>query len=214
MTIRPCAAAPRKPDASTLSLLLSALLASSCRADSLATSFALGQTAVTTSSITRQLFKAEDADALTAKLPNTPEDHCQLTKGSWCTSFYYQEENPRPAPPQGDKDCPKDCNGVGQCNHDTGYCNCPVGWQGTDCSEPRTRPCWRMGKDKRDKNWTKWRDWSHSRCAGICDDMNSMCYCPPETKFGHIMAPEGSPLGTPPVKVGRPLYWCQPSSVR
>ena len=40
-----------------------------------------------------------------------------------------------------------------------------------------------------------------------------MCYCPPETKYGHIPAPEGSPLGTPPVKRGRPIYWCQPSTV-
>ncbi len=48
---------------------------------------------------------------------------------------------------------------------------------------------------------------------GICDDDIAMCYCPPETKFGHQPAPPGSPLGTPPAKRGRPMYWCQPSSV-
>ena len=40
-----------------------------------------------------------------------------------------------------------------------------------------------------------------------------MCYCPPETKYGHVLAPAGSPLGTPPVKKGRPLYMCHPSTV-
>ena len=49
--------------------------------------------------------------------------------------------------------------------------------------------------------------------AGVCDTDIAMCYCPPETRYGHVAAPKGSPLGTPPVKVGRPLYWCQPSSV-
>ncbi|PNH01148.1 putative glucuronoxylan glucuronosyltransferase F8H, partial [Tetrabaena socialis] len=46
----------------------------------------------------------------------------------------------------------------------------------------------------------------------ICDDDNSMCYCPPETKFGRREAPAGSPPGTPPLQRGRPMYWCQPSS--
>ncbi|PNH08225.1 hypothetical protein TSOC_005205 [Tetrabaena socialis] len=48
--------------------------------------------------------------------------------------------------------------------------------------------------------------------AGICDDDNSMCYCPPETKFGRREAPAGSPPGSPPLQRGRPMYWCQPSS--
>lgn len=31
------------------------------------------------------------------------------------------------APPQGDKRCPNDCNGVGVCQADFGYCLCPAG---------------------------------------------------------------------------------------
>ena len=68
--------------------------------------------------------------------------------------------------PRGDKDCPKDCSGVGNCHYDTGTCYCPAGYGGDDCSLPRKRPCWRMGTDKRDEGWHKFTEWSHSRCAG------------------------------------------------
>ena len=52
------------------------------------------------------------------------------------------------------------------------------------------------------------------RPPGICDDDIAMCYCPPGTKYGHIPAPEGSPPGTLPVQIGRPLYNCNPKEVR
>ena len=48
---------------------------------------------------------------------------------------------------------------------------------------------------------------------GVCDDDTSMCYCPPETKYGRREAPEGSPPGTPPLQAGRPMFWCQPATV-
>eukprot|EP00198_Chlamydomonas_reinhardtii_P007427 XP_001696764.1 exostosin-like glycosyltransferase [Chlamydomonas reinhardtii] len=38
-----------------------------------------------------------------------------------------------------------------------------------------------------------------------CDEDLAMCYCPPGTKYGREPAPAGSPPGTPPVKVGRPM---------
>ena len=42
-----------------------------------------------------------------------------------------------------------------------------------------------------------------------------MCYCPPGTKYGREPAPAGSPPGTPPVKVGRPMGdSCKPNRVR
>ena len=137
---------------------------------------------------------------------------CQMTKGDWCKSFRNQELLPVKPPKRGDLDCPNKCSGVGNCDYDTGTCWCPAGYGGEDCSAPRKRPCWRMGEDKRDLGWTKYHEWSHSRCAGVCDDDIAMCYCPPETRHGHIAAPAGSPLGTPPIKVGRPLYWCHPST--
>ncbi|KAG2488200.1 hypothetical protein HYH03_013194 [Edaphochlamys debaryana] len=144
--------------------------------------------------------------------PATSKDHCSVTIGTWCGPFYEQTPTKRPSPPRGSQECPNNCNGVGQCQYDTGLCYCPVGFGGPDCTAPRKRPCWRMGADKRDEGWHVHEEWSHSRCAGICDDTNSMCYCPPETKFGRIEAPPGSPPGSPPNKTGRPMYWCQPAT--
>ena len=49
--------------------------------------------------------------------------------------------------------------------------------------------------------------------AGVCDPLDGFCYCPPETKYGRVLAPEGSPPGTPPVKWGRALHMCNPRYV-
>ncbi|GAX75781.1 hypothetical protein CEUSTIGMA_g3224.t1 [Chlamydomonas eustigma] len=147
-----------------------------------------------------------------SKLPPGKEGHCQVTRGDWCGPYIEQVPVPSRPAPRGDVSCPNDCGGVGNCDYDTGACYCPAGYGGGDCSEERKRPCWRMGPDKRDLDWIKYPEWSHSRCAGICDEDIAMCYCPPETKYGHVLPPEGSPLGSSPMKIGRPLYWCQPSS--
>lgn len=137
---------------------------------------------------------------------------CKATQGDWCEKYRTQDPLPVKPVPRGDKSCPNDCHNVGNCDYDTGTCWCPAGYGGPDCSTPRKRPCWRMGKDRRDESWTNYEEWSHSRCAGICDDDIAMCYCPPETRHGHIMAPATAPLGSPPIKIGRPLYWCHPST--
>ena len=34
---------------------------------------------------------------------------------------------PMQAPPRGNKTCPNDCNGVGNCHAEYGYCQCPAG---------------------------------------------------------------------------------------
>eukprot|EP00798_Chlamydomonas_sp_ICE-L_P004875 gene4876-34638_t len=105
--------------------------------------------------------------------------------------------------PRGDTPCLNNCSGVGVCQFDIGLCYCPAGFGGDDCSQPRKRPCWRMGEDKRDLDWHKYTEWTHSRCAGICDDDVAMCAGICDDDVWH---------GTPPIKQGRPLYWCQPSN--
>ena len=50
-----------------------------------------------------------------------------MTRGDWCGQYERQEPIPTKPPPRGDKQCPKDCNGVGNCNYDTGLCDCPAG---------------------------------------------------------------------------------------
>ncbi|GIL48810.1 hypothetical protein Vafri_5227 [Volvox africanus] len=159
----------------------------------------------------QNLSEAPRAPAL-PPLPQTPEEHCALTIGSWCGPYYRQTPTQRPPPKRGNTSCPNNCSGLGQCQYDFGICYCPAGYGGADCSQPRKRPCWRMDSNKRDLGWHEFTEWSHSRCAGICDDDIAMCYCPPETKYGRIEAPHGAPPGTPPVRAGRPLYWCQPST--
>ncbi|GLC75556.1 hypothetical protein PLESTF_001656500 [Pleodorina starrii] len=145
-------------------------------------------------------------------LPELPEQRCFLTRGSWCHQFFNQDPAPRYPPKYHDKPCPANCSGVGVCNHEHGLCYCPAGWGGADCSQPRKRPCAHMGAGKRDAGWHNLTAWSHTRCAGVCDDDIAMCYCPPETKYGRREAPPGSAPGTPPQQQGRPLFMCTPGT--
>lgn len=47
--------------------------------------------------------------------------------------------------------------------------------------------------------------------AGFCDETIGACYCPSNTTYGRIPAPEDAPLDAPPVRLGRPMnWWCQP----
>ncbi len=55
---------------------------------------------------------------------------CGLTHGAWCRKFHRQLAVPFKPVPRGSKSCPQDCSGVGNCNHDTGLCECPAGAQG------------------------------------------------------------------------------------
>ena len=93
---------------------------------------------------------------------------CSLARGSWCAGFQQQEAVARRAPPRGDKLCPGDCGGVGNCNADSGSCVCPAGWGGDDCMTPDKRVCYNMGPDKRDKAPTTDPFWTWSRCSGAC----------------------------------------------
>ncbi|GLC34055.1 hypothetical protein PLESTB_000832400 [Pleodorina starrii] len=151
---------------------------------------------------------------------------CRLVRGTWCGDFLRQEAVPTRAVPRGDKDCPNGCSGWGNCNHDTGLCDCPAGRGGPDCGQEVKRPCASghrdkrfpnntqpvssIGPDKLDLNVTA-EGWTASRCFGYCYDDLAACFCG-EGAFRHIPAPAGSPPWTPPLQWGRPLSdGCQPN---
>ena len=50
-----------------------------------------------------------------------------MAKGSWCGAYLRQDMVPYKTAPRGDKECPNACSGWGNCNHDTGLCECPAG---------------------------------------------------------------------------------------
>ncbi|KAG2455017.1 hypothetical protein HYH02_000842 [Chlamydomonas schloesseri] len=149
------------------------------------------------------------------------KQRCAFTKGTWCTNYAKQEPVPWKPAPRGSKECPGGCNNVGRCNYDTGLCDCPAGWTGLGCKTPQKRPCTHkqrkgdpgenatqpyshIGPDGRDLDWTNVpHPQYYSRCGGICDDDVAICYC--DGPMGRIPAPPGSPPGTPPLQVGRPL---------
>jgi hypothetical protein len=66
---------------------------------------------------------------------------CRLTRGGWCGLYERQTPFSFKAAPRGSKQCPNNCTNVGNCNHDTGLCDCPAGWTGKDCSDILLRPC-------------------------------------------------------------------------
>jgi hypothetical protein len=57
---------------------------------------------------------------------------CGQSQGTWCRRFHRQQALPFKKAPRGSKTCPKDCNGVGNCNADTGICECPAGGRISD----------------------------------------------------------------------------------
>ena len=52
---------------------------------------------------------------------------CSPTLGNWCRKYHRAPSQPFKPVPRGSKQCPKDCSGVGNCNHDSGLCECPAG---------------------------------------------------------------------------------------
>ncbi|KAJ9511254.1 hypothetical protein QJQ45_017152, partial [Haematococcus lacustris] len=150
---------------------------------------------------------------------------CRVTRSTWCGQYHKQPPLAWAPAPRGSKLCPNNCSFTGNCNHDTGQCDCPAGWEGLDCSTRRSRPCtnrFRSAGDEpaghidvngRDLDWTV-PGWKASRCPGICDDTYAACYC--DGKYGFIPPPPPSaqhPYGSPPVKYGRMLGdHCFPST--
>ncbi|MEW5301912.1 MAG: hypothetical protein WDW36_004736 [Sanguina aurantia] len=127
---------------------------------------------------------------------------CAMTVGGWCRDFLEQTKIKWMAPPRGDTPCPNNCSSVGRCNYDIGYCDCPSQRHVGSNAEEMAQPLSHIGPDMRDLDTSAYGN-MYSRCAGICDDDNAVCYC--DGPFGRIPPAPGSPAGAPPLKVGRPL---------
>lgn len=57
---------------------------------------------------------------------------CRTTHGNWCMDYWLQMPLAEgKAAPRGDKPCPNNCSGVGNCNYDLGVCDCPAGMWGS-----------------------------------------------------------------------------------
>ncbi|GLI60030.1 hypothetical protein VaNZ11_002095 [Volvox africanus] len=150
------------------------------------------------------------------------EKRCRGTMGGWCGGYEQQQPVPLRPAPRGNRNCPRNCSGVGNCNYDTGTCDCPAGSQGEDCGTVLLRPCTNsfrveganpaghIDDDGRDLRLTD-PGYTESRCTGICDPVTARCFC--DGKYRRVNPPKGSPPGTPAPVRGRPLgnHVCQVS---
>lgn len=107
---------------------------------------------------------------------------CTGTLGTWCSAASAQTPQPFKPPPRGDKDCPDNCQDIGNCNHATGLCMCPAGYTGPNCGTSQKRPCTdhtRLNTERGYKNIVRSNvdeigldldvtknGWTASRCAG------------------------------------------------
>lgn len=144
-------------------------------------------------------------------------DLCELTTGSWCGQYWSQEPSPAKPPPRGNKQClwEGDCNNVGVCDGMKGWCRCPAGWAGDDCTTRMKRPCSQKQNlagfepDIQPIDWTM--EGNTLRCAQFCDDDIGMCFCNSTWAYGRVSAETPIP-GMPPLRRGRTLgLHCQPS---
>ena len=73
-------------------------------------------------------------DPIAAADPAVAKERCRSTRGDWCGRYLAQEPIPAKPPPQGNQTCLWKCNSVGTCDAMKGWCRCPAGWMGDDCS--------------------------------------------------------------------------------
>ncbi|KAK9805311.1 hypothetical protein WJX73_000673 [Symbiochloris irregularis] len=144
-------------------------------------------------------------------------DMCAGTLGTWCQDYQAQKPFMSKAWSSSDWRCSdENCNNVGNCNRDIGICDCMAGWTGDDCKTRQLRPC--TNKHRKSgfqpqgppQNSSE-PGWTASRCAGVCDDDRAICYC--NGTLGRIPPAPGSPPGTPPLQLGRPMVLeeCNPN---
>ncbi|PNH07165.1 hypothetical protein TSOC_006411 [Tetrabaena socialis] len=155
---------------------------------------------------------------------------CAGVRGTWCGEFLRQAQVATKPVPRGSTECPGACSGWGNCNHDTGRCECPAGRGGPDCGQEVKRPCTHRYRRPDEHNLSlpmghinpdgsdidvRKPGWVASRCFGHCWDDVATCFCGEDSKFRRIPAPPGSPPWTPPLQWGRPLAdGCQPNRDR
>eukprot|EP00798_Chlamydomonas_sp_ICE-L_P013136 gene13136-3459_t len=130
---------------------------------------------------------------------------CQFITGDWCRGYVMQKPVLGKPAPRGSHECLRRCNG----------------WTGDACEIRDAQPCTNRFRTndrgdqsipashidphtKEDLGWMN-HGWTASRCGGVCDDDVAACYCGGDSKYRRIPAPPGSPPGTPPLQLGRPL---------
>ncbi|PSC68519.1 exostosin-like glycosyltransferase [Micractinium conductrix] len=117
---------------------------------------------------------------------------------------------------QGNRTClwgnaQQQCNFVGVCDAMAGWCACPAGWRGDDCSTRMRRPCSQHRRpDGSFEPYDQPTDPSLGgmtmACAELCDEDVGFCYCNSTFPHGRIPAAITDPPGTPPLRQGRPLH--------
>ncbi|KAL4419203.1 hypothetical protein ABPG77_000597 [Micractinium sp. CCAP 211/92] len=146
--------------------------------------------------------------------PSIVKQRCGATRGDWCGRYDAQPPIPALPPPRGDRLCLWGCNFVGVCDGTRGWCRCPAGWTGDDCSTRMRRPCSQHhrsnGFEPFDKPFDMQQGGTTMACADLCDEDVGMCYCNSTFPHGRVPADPQLPPGTPPQRVGRPIaHFCR-----
>lgn len=137
------------------------------------------------------------------------KERCGAATGDWCGRYHAQQPFPAEPPPTPNITCLWGCNFVGVCDASTGWCRCPAGWQGVDCSTRMKRPC---SQRLRDHGFEPFDEPTNPAfgggtfaCADQCDYDTAHCYCNATFAHGRIPADPHEPPGTPPKRYGRPM---------
>ncbi|KAI3432296.1 hypothetical protein D9Q98_003856 [Chlorella vulgaris] len=140
---------------------------------------------------------------------------CGATRGNWCGRYDNQTPLPARAPPLGNQSClwgddlALQCNFVGVCDGIKGWCRCPAGWTGDDCSRRMRRPCSQnhrsFGFEPYDRPTDPSLGGTTLACADLCDEDIAHCYCNSTYPHGRIPADPEKPPGAPPIRKGRPI---------
>ncbi|EFN59979.1 hypothetical protein CHLNCDRAFT_56485 [Chlorella variabilis] len=164
---------------------------------------------------------AANPGQLKGAVPEAIKQRCALTLGTWCVDYLTQKGVPAVTAPRGSKTCSMNCNkasGISVARESRS------GWRGFNCIHPAKRFCthtyrqWGFEPQRMPPNLPNTgadpNSMPYSRCAaGYCDETVAACYCPSNTTYGRVPAPEDAPMDAPPQRHGRPLHAdCQPNN--